>query len=423
VLWDVIDEHLAEAAFGLAQFERSLDHPTRTLQELEPYPERTTIAHIHALALGGSAVFERVLSPVLKGEEDPEPSRMMAAALALLHAGVFEPIWAGFAHESPLVRGALVRAAALSCKYELERGLMARLELQQPPAARAALLELVALRALPPPNLFEALQNEDDRVLAAAARAAMSGEPKVLLPIVESLLEHPALSVREAALVTALAWNSHKAWVLVQKLAYDPNPLRVFAMQLTAALGGRSHHRQILELAREPELKQACLSALALSGNADVLPALLEQIAGKDAPAAKLAAQAFAAITGLDLREESFSSPDPDPDPDPDRAPIPEEALHSPNAEAIAAWLRANHPNLDASKRLLHGTPLTLAGLIDALENAPLRRRHGLALMLCLRTHAALRIDTRLFSAVQRNRIASVRALAANTALRSFANW
>lgn len=436
VLWDVVEEHVSEAAFGLEQFEYALDHPTRTLKELDRYPEGGLIAHIDALALSGRDVRQRVLLPLFRGEnEDAELSEMLVAALALVEAGDQEPIWAALASESAATRHVAVRAAALSGRPDFDRGLAARLELNPPAHTRAALLELLAQRALPPPTLFEALQNDDENVVAAATRAAIGGDAKVLLPIIESLLEHPAASVREAALVTALSWNSHKAWLLVQRLAHIANDIQPFAMQLTAAVGGRPHHRQIAEKLADPKLKNAALFALAFSGNAEVLPVLLEHVAGPDAPAAKLAAQAVATISGIDLSLDELAAPPPPDDPDADLppleeddleadlVPIPEDALPTPKADAIAARVRSLGPSLDPTRRLLHGTPLSLASLIDALETAPLRRRHTLALMLCLRSGAALRIDTRLFTTAQRTKIASLRTLAANVTLRSFANW
>jgi hypothetical protein len=62
VLWDVVEEHLDEAAFLVGQFERALEHPARLLSELDRYPEGRLRAHVDALAIGGAPVRERLLT-------------------------------------------------------------------------------------------------------------------------------------------------------------------------------------------------------------------------------------------------------------------------------------------------------------------------------------------------------------------------
>jgi uncharacterized protein (TIGR02270 family) len=434
VLWDVVDEHLAEAAFGLEQFERALQHPTRTLADLDRYPEARLLAHLDALVIAGPAVWARLLAPLLQGSDEPEPACVLAAALVFVRAGEYEPIWHALAQPNVGIARAVVRAAALGGAHDFDRRLTARAELATTSGARASLLELIALRGLTPPTLFEALQHEDAAVVAAAARAALHADARTHLPIVESLLEHPAPAVQQAALLVALAWSSTKAWALCQRLAHETGELQALAMQLVASLGGRAQQARLLERLRDPHAKHAAIFALGSSGNITLLPTLLEHVASKDPLAAKLAAQAISSITGLDLRDNAFAvahaeAPDTSlpslaaDDLEAELVPAPEAALPTPDAAAIAAHLHAHAASFHASTRYVRGHPASLASLLDALESAPLRQRHGLALALTARAGAALRFDTRLFSSEQRTRLASLRTLAANHTLRAFSTW
>ena len=65
ILWDVVEEHLDEAAFLWTQWERGLQSPLYKLHELRDRVEERMLAHLDGLVVGGEAVAQRLLYPAL----------------------------------------------------------------------------------------------------------------------------------------------------------------------------------------------------------------------------------------------------------------------------------------------------------------------------------------------------------------------
>ena len=88
LLWDVVEEHLDESEFLVELWASARRSASYRLDELERGPEARLFAHVDGLVVNGPLALERVAWPVA---EDPkaEPSRLCAAALALLEAGDF----------------------------------------------------------------------------------------------------------------------------------------------------------------------------------------------------------------------------------------------------------------------------------------------------------------------------------------------
>ena len=289
VLWDVVDEHLAEAAFSLEQFEWALDHPSRTLSELDRYPEGRLLAHIDGLVVGGVAVRERLLVPEMENANGDEPARVTAAALALVAQGCHDQLWPGFSHENSAVRDATVRAASLAGGPDLDRWANLRLASTSSAAAIAALVELLAARGHASSALRKWLKADDPALLAAALRAARWADASEYRSLVDGFLEHPEPSVRESALVSALCLGSSRAWSVCQRRALEEQPSPPFAMAICAALGSRTHHDQLAERDALENERAAALFALAFSGDARQVPLLIAHLRDEKVLHAKLA--------------------------------------------------------------------------------------------------------------------------------------
>jgi hypothetical protein len=178
-----------------------------------------------------------------------------------------------------------------------------------------------------------------------------------------------------------------------------------------------------------PNAKSTALLALALSGNATVVPALLPALKD-DVPAVrKLALQAIAAITGLSLDDDAFilassappsgSLPPIEDDPEAQAAlppleeddldvaalPAPEDALDEPNAEAIAIWWEKSQGRFSTDQRLLCGQPFSPTVAANFLQAARLRLRHVVALSVAIRSGGQIWPDTRGFSGGQKREL------------------
>ena len=437
VLWDVVEEHLAEAAFCFEQFEQALDHPSRTLSELDRHPEGRLRAHIDALVIGGVAVRERLLVPELESAASDESARVTAAAITLIEQGCYDDLWPGFSHEDSAIRNATVRAGSLAGDAVLDRWVVSRLTSVSSPATIAALLHLCGARGVSVPTFHKWLRSDDPVLLTAAARAARWADPSTYRAAIEGLLEHPESLVREAAVVSGLCLGSQRAWTSCQRLVLDENATSPLILALCAALGGRDLIAHVARgLDRESD-RAAVLFALAFSGDPRQVPLLIEYLRSDNLLHAKLALQAIAAITGLELRDDVFALPgepvgqsgtdaqtpsDADvaeadaalppfeeDDLDTNLVPQPEEALPRPNTAAVEQFWKQRAGQFDASRRHLAGSVFSTQVLVRQLECAPLRWRHVLALSLCIRGGPTAWVDTRAWSTTQRVRIAAVR--------------
>jgi uncharacterized protein (TIGR02270 family) len=436
VLWDVLEEHLDEAEFGIERFEDALESPTLTLKDLERGTEARLFAHLDALQIGGIRAVDRMVTPLLDAPEEVEPPRLTAAGIVAAEGGHFELLRPALAHEDAVVRGSIVRACGLAEHPGLDAWLRARLKSNVGIDERASLLAIAARRGLPPTSvLVEWLQGESIDAARAAAEAARLVDPRPHMPVIEWLLGHPDEGLRETALVTAWMWRTPHAFPACEHWALRwPRP-RILPMALYAALGSPAHAARLAEQVDRPSHRNATLFALGFSGYVTQLPVLAHYLGAEDPVTARVAAQAISMITGLNLLDERFAAPAdrpkeaggdlPAPEQDPDAAsslppleeddldadlvPAPESALPAPNAPAIRKHCEEAVTTLSPEKRYLGGRLLTPETIIEYLESAPMRRRHFVALAFAVRTGGRAWVSSREFSRTQRRQAAQLR--------------
>lgn len=418
---DVLQEHLDEAEFRLEQFERLLDDPVRTLSELAGYPESQLLAHLDGLALGGPAT-ESLLASEFEPRDGASPSRVSAAALAEIQCGRGARLLPRLAHDVGPVRAALVRAFALAPDPGVERFVQERWSGKPTAIERAGLLDIMVSRRMAvPPVIATALQSEEPLLVASAARAARPGASRAYLSALESLLDHRAPVVREAALVTALCWGSARAWSATEHLALAQAQPHVLGMTLFGALASAKDLTRLTGALRHHALRASALFALGFSGSVAVVPSLLAHLRSSHPRTAKLAAQAIAQIIGLDLTAAEFIAPTAPDDRLPDAiakaeedelemslALTPEDVLPMPNASAIETYWEEHRPRFDPDARYVRGSVRTEQSLLHQLEHGPLRGRDVWSLLLAAHSRGAHWIDTRAFTAQQQAQLAQV---------------
>jgi uncharacterized protein (TIGR02270 family) len=444
VLWNIIDVHFDELEFALEQFERGLEDPVRTLDDLARFPEQAIAAHVDGLVVGGDEVRTQLLEPALQEPSPQEPAKAVAAALAIIAAGRYEVLWTAIQSSNPAVRRAVARAAAFDPQPRLDDWIRDKLSRHQDRAAQLGLLELCAARQLPPPpNLIDFLQSTDLDTIATAARSALHAEPARHLPVIEQLLEHEAPLVRSAALTAALAWRSAPGWKHCERVALEADQPDVAA--LYAALGGRRHHERLRERLTEETARPAVLFALGFSGNAAMVPELVPYLRSTRALEVKIAAQSIALITGLDLEAKDIRidrrSPEvaelPPPEDDPeahaslpplesddleaDLVPPPEESI--PEFDVAAVERHCKSTTLEPGRRWLGGAAFGPDVLLDYLERTPMRRHHVLSRALCISTGGTFSIDSRACTRWQRSQLAGLLARGLSSALRAYQPW
>ena len=398
LLWDVMEEHLEEAAFLWTQWEATLTSPRFSRASGASGPEERLRAHLDALVLGGTPVEKKLLAPALVGGE---ADLAFAAAAALLLGGQDAPVLEAMASAEEPTLGAMTSAVALTAMPTAEPALLRLAMVGAPAAQAAALVALSARGANPGEALRRAAASPDARVQQAAIRSARSAPVEVARPLILQALGSPLATVREAAFEVGLVIGMRQAWDAV-RLAAAASPPSAAALLLLALGGGGDELEPLLAAVTRPAPPPAALFAAGFSGRRAAADACATLLASGDARTARLAAEAFSAITGLVLEgpfvadthppEPEQPIPFEDEDLDGDLAEGPEALLPEPNAGQIERWWKQHRSSFDADGRCVGGKPVSGAALYQALEHGPLRRRHAHAVEVAVRSGGKLQI-------------------------------
>jgi len=202
------------------------------------------------------------------------------------------------------------------------------------------------------PGCLGGLLQEDDACRFEAARSAL------------------LLGDREAALRTLVA------------LARTDGPCQAAAAVLVLkALPAAQAHALLQALAREAAWVRILLRGIGAVGDPHYVPWLIAQM--NDPKLARLAGEAFSAITGLDLAAEDLelkppeypmAGPNDDPD-DEDVAMDEDESLPWPDAEKIDAWWQANGHRFPSGSCCFVGGPVAPGHCLSVLRTGFQRQR------------------------------------------------
>ena len=413
-------------------FEAALDSPEYTLASLALGPERRLWAHVDALMVMGPRRCKKLLLPVL---DDPEaaPARAAAAALVLMElASVLLTTRAG---RDPLAslrdldkgpdpselwervlsardaaegepRAGLQRALQLGASEPFVRWLFARIERGE--GALAGDLELLALLDRAPTQLASYLSHDDPQVVRAAAVAARLSRAPEVLERLRPLAQAKDPLVSRAAVESALVHYIPGAWASALYWAFTdaPSPFRRRALLWVALLGDLEVHGWLMSGLEREDRRADTLWALGFCGRPAAVEAVLPWLEHEQY--GPLAGEVVCAIAGLapdapgcwrrlEPSEDEALPPLARDTLDGDIVPKAEGALPLPNPAGVRAWWLRQRPSFEQQPRLsyLGGLPMHPTTLIGALRHGPLRRAHGLALELRIRSGGQLQLPTR----------------------------
>ncbi|ATB50988.1 TIGR02270 family protein [Corallococcus macrosporus] len=414
VLEDVLEEHLDEAAFRWLQWERALEAPDFTLLDVASQ-EAQLAAHLHGLVLGGAEAAESLLWPAL---DSGEATRITAAAYVLLGQGHVQALLDFMAGGAPEARAAVRRAVELSAAPNLGEHLLPLLK-REDVSLRAHLLEALAFRYEAPPDLLaEYFLHDEPQARMAALRASSPLREDTVRHLLPRLLESEHPGIRAAAMEAGLASGARMAWEACRQAVRACNAHSHQAMVLLALFGTDADTALLVDMLEGRDMRPHVLWALGFSGRLGAMEACLALL--EDPLVARLAGEAFSAMTGLQLEglhalppgerpEGAPLPPELQEDLDADLVPKPEDDLPWPCIGAVRYWWKEARPRFHAERRYLNGQLLEGPVLLEALTHGPMRRRHVLARELAIRGKGQHRIPTRAFSPRQRAALAQAR--------------
>jgi len=416
LLVDVLEEHLDEAAFRWQQWERALEAPDFTLEETATREERL-LAHLEGLE--DTSALDAVLRPAFDSEEAP---RVSAAPHALLGLGEVDEVLVRLRGAEAPARAAILRAFEVSEAPGLGTSLLELLK-REDMALQAGVLETLAFRQEAPMEVLTRFFTHDEpRARVAALRGALPLPEEVARRHLPALLDSAHPGIRAAAMEAGLASGVRLAWEACRNAVQAPGAHAREAMVLLALGGDEAETSTLVDLLESAELRAHALWALGFSGRVAAMGACVRYLAVPEV--ARLAGEAFSAMTGLRLEgafalppgerpEGAPAPPDEEESLDADLVPRPEDDLPWPDVAAVEGWWGQNHARFEKGTRYLLGQPFSGPGLVEALASSPMRRRHVLARELALRTRGQHRIPTRAFTHRQRDALARARATAA----------
>lgn len=443
LLWDVLEEHLQEAAFLWKQRQRSVLAPDYVLSEIAEGDEARLLAHIEGLVIGGRPAAERLLLPALEGEKPPN---IAAAAYALLESS--EPNWLTqvldwFVQGAEEVREGISQALALSARADVVASLIKLFPAVDSSDQRYALRVLCSRQADTGQVLsVRSAGSEESGWLVAALRAARFAPQAIADVWIRLGLESPEPRVRDAAIESGLIHGSRMAWSLCRQLMEAGEPDARPAL-LAFALGGEAPELEALIAAvGDPARRDEALWALGFSGRLAAAEAALATLRENGD---WLAAESFALITGLPLasfldedaddeeeeEEEWVEEEEEEEEVEEDEVEVPDEAalggLPGPEVlpgkirvEAVDAWWRQARARFEPGGRYLLGHSMQPGSLASVLEAVPMRRRAVLGWDLAIRSRGACRLEPLAWTEVQRKQLGAVGQLRPDSLTRSF---
>ncbi|OWQ84457.1 hypothetical protein CDN99_24520 [Roseateles aquatilis] len=399
----VLDEHAEDAAFLWRQREHAVRAPHYRLKHLALLDARV-VAHLEGLRVGGVPGWEAARRTLADGEPG---SAFVLAYLAARRGGEASLQTAlQMTQAGPDWRAAVVEGLAWSAEGAAVLG---------PAAASLPALALhVGLTWTPPPErdsavrtaVAEAATHPDPLLRAEGLRLLGETKRKDRTALLAGAMTDPDPACRFwAARSLALlgdAARAHEAFAQAREIP----ELAQEALEVAMRLGDPGWAReQIRALAADAGRAREAVMAAGRLGDPLVVPWLLDLL---DHPTlARVAAESFAMITGIDLDLAAFKAGTAEPEDGgpapgaaaplaPEDGPEPhvdDEDLPPPAPRALRRWWSQERHRFVGGRRYLVGRAIDTAVAVEVLRNGYQRQRQGAALEL-----ARLRPGARVFS-------------------------
>lgn len=383
-LAEVIAEHADEAAFLWLQRTHAVHAPNYSPSQFADLDERLA-AHVDGLRVAGDDGW-RCAAYALENEgpEDFFPAAVLAIESTDAH---FDDLMAR-AEKAPQAVPGLVSALGWVEPAQLGGRVKALLDGKAPLARKLGIAACVLHRRDPGVALDAALADQADSVRIRALRAAGELGRTDLLPRVLALLGEAKPELRFwAARSAVLLGDRGHALDALRAFALEPGPRQSKAFQLALqAMEVKAGHALLAACTNLPGAMRLRIVGAGFVGDARYAPWLIEQMT--QPATARIAAEAFVNITGVDFNLEQMEVPPPEDfedgpseDPDDENVDLPEDvALAWPDVERIRHWWQANASRFTPGTRFFLGRPVSEQACVQVLREGFQRQRVAAAL-------------------------------------------
>jgi uncharacterized protein (TIGR02270 family) len=296
----------------------------------------------------------------------------------------------------PAARAGLLSALGWISAADLQSVTRSLLVSEASPWARQAGLASCAMHAVSPEaSLAAVLQETDGGLRSCGLRAAgQCARLDLLEACLAALVDSDPRSAIEAARSALLLGDRTESQAMLQRLAVErTDSSSLAAMRLVLKVTPPERARTMLAtLAQDAAHARALIHGIAIAGDPHYVPWLIGQM--QDSKLTRLAGEAFAFITGLDLAYLDLDRKPPEgvelgPNGDPENGNVAmdeDDSLPWPDPEKISGWWRAHGSKFGSGTRYFMGAVPTPATCLEVLKTGFQRQRIAAAEYLSLLT-------------------------------------
>ncbi|MCG7986360.1 MAG: TIGR02270 family protein [Candidatus Thiodiazotropha weberae] len=388
IIEHIVSQHAEESAFLWLLRDSAIREPHYDLADLKELESRVS-AHLDGLHVAGSEAWpfcEAGLNQAESGEV------FTAAYVALDQASNewLEQTLAVVAEIPETLRG-LVSALGWLPQEKLQGFVVNWLKSDQPLNRLIGLCACSIQRVDCGGYLKQGIEDSDVSVCSRALRNVGEIRRRDLLPLVIEQLNNEDPSCRFWAAWSATLLGDEKGLSRLSEFYSEASDFQHRAL----SLGLRVMDRELAvnwvrEHAKTEGYERAIIEAIATIGDPVSIPWLITMM---DKPEySRLAAESFAAITGLDLAYQDMDTDQPagfesgptENPADEEVALDPDEELVWPDQQKISDWWSSQQGRFNAGGRYLNGAQITREQCIEVLKKGYQRQRRAAAMELAI---------------------------------------
>ena len=395
-----MQQHAEEAAFLWLQRDAAVRAPHNNLQDLANHDDRVE-AHIDGLRLANDSGWEIAVNQL---QQFQEPGEAFAAAVLALESGNADRLAAviNVAQAVPETVRGLVSSLGWVERKELA-GIVRDMLTHGSPFMRMLGIAACAVhRADPGKALADGVGVPDPGLRARALRTAGMLKRVDLLPALARAYGDEDEDCRFWACWSGAMMKDAAGGTKLRAFARPGSPYAARAFEVALrAMDPTAAVEWLKAIGKHAELRRLLIIGSGVVGNPVSVPWLVRQMVVPEH--ARVAAEAVAMITGVDIVEADLEGEWPDgfeagPSEDPEDEDVemdPDEDLPWPEPAAVDAWWDANKGRFKSGQRYLLGVPIAPGPLKQVLRTGTQRQRYSAAMEIALSAPDAPLFETR----------------------------